>query len=121
MDTAARFTLVVPREEQAVARQMESLLIAFVDQEDQRLAANMLPREISVAADEAFHPEICWVGTEPVSDFILLESYQPPRRRTTDQGTSGHGRPARATRGLPRAMPGKRFRRRPGTTPPRPR
>jgi hypothetical protein len=69
--------------QQAVARQMESLLIAFGEQEDQRLAANMLPREISVAADETFHPDICLVGIEPVSNFILLESYQPQRDADT--------------------------------------
>jgi hypothetical protein len=62
---------------------MESLLIAFGEQEDQRLAANMSPREISVAVDETFHPQICLVGIEPVSDFILLESYQPRRDADT--------------------------------------
>jgi hypothetical protein len=33
----------------------------------------MPPREISVAEDETFHPEICLVGIEPVSNFILVE------------------------------------------------
>lgn len=65
--------------QQAVAQQMESLLIAFGEQEDQRLAAGMPPREISLAVDETFHPDICLVGMEPVSDFILLEEYQPQR------------------------------------------
>ncbi len=61
---------------------MESLLIAFGEQEDQRLAAGMPPREISVAVDETFHPDIGLVGIKPVSDFNLLEEYQP--RRDTD-------------------------------------
>ena len=65
--------------QQPVAQQMESLLIAFGEQEDQRLAAGMPPREISVALDETFHPEICLVGMEPVSDFLILEEYQPQR------------------------------------------
>lgn len=69
--------------QQAVAHQMESLLIAFGEQEDQRLAASMAPREISVAVDETFHPQICLVGIEPVSDFILLETYQPRRDAET--------------------------------------
>jgi hypothetical protein len=69
--------------QQAVAQQMESLLIAFGEQEDQRLAAEMPPREISVAVDETFHPDICLVGMEPVSDFILLEAYQPQRDADT--------------------------------------
>jgi hypothetical protein len=69
--------------QQAVAQQMESLLIAFGEQEDQRLAAGMPPREISVAVDETFHPDICLVGIEPVSNFILLEEYQPRRDADT--------------------------------------
>jgi hypothetical protein len=69
--------------QQAVAQQMESLLIAFGEQENQRLAAGMPPRVISVAIDETFHPSICLVGMEPVSDFILLEAYQPQRDADT--------------------------------------
>jgi hypothetical protein len=65
--------------QQAIAQQMESLLIAFGQREDQRLAADMPPREMSVAVDETFHPDICLVGIEPVSNFILLEDYQPQR------------------------------------------
>jgi len=65
--------------QQPVAQQMESLLITFGEQEDQRLAAGMPPREISVALDETFHPGICLVGMEPVSDFLILEEYQPQR------------------------------------------
>lgn len=69
--------------QQAVAQQMESLLIAFGEQEDQRLAAGIPPREISVAVDETFHPDICLVGMEPVANFILLEAYQPQRDADT--------------------------------------
>ena len=39
--------------QQTVAQQMESLLIAFGQQEDQRLAAGIPPREISVAISRA--------------------------------------------------------------------
>jgi hypothetical protein len=66
-----------------VAQQLESLLIAFGEEEDQRLAAQMPPQEISVADDETFHPEICLVGIEPVSNFILIEQYQPQRDADT--------------------------------------
>lgn len=69
--------------QQAVAQHMESLLIAFGQQEDQRLAAGMPPREISVAVDETFHPDICLVGMKPVSNFIVLEEYQPQRDADT--------------------------------------
>jgi hypothetical protein len=43
----------------------------------------MVPREISVAIDETFHPDICLVGMEPVSGFIFLEEYQPQRDAAT--------------------------------------
>lgn len=69
--------------QQAVAQQMESLLIEFAQQEDQRLAAQMPPREMTVVEDETFHPSICLVGIEPVSNFILLEEYQPQRDADT--------------------------------------
>lgn len=69
--------------QQAVAQQMESLLVQFGKQEDQRLAAQMPPREISITVDETFHPQICLVGMEPVSNFIFLEEYQPHRDADT--------------------------------------
>jgi len=65
--------------QQKVAEEMESLLIRFGREEDQRLAAQMPPREITLCEDETFHPQICLVAIEPVSDFILLEQYQPQR------------------------------------------
>lgn len=69
--------------QQAVAEEMESLLIAFGEAEDQRLAAQMPPREISVCEDETFHPQICLVGIEPVSNFLLLEQYESQRDADT--------------------------------------
>jgi len=69
--------------QQAVASQMESLIATFGQEEDQRLAANMPAQEISVCQDETFHPEICLVAIEPVSNFILLEQYQPQRDAAT--------------------------------------
>jgi hypothetical protein len=67
----------------AVAEAMESLLARFGKEEDQRLAASMPPREIALCEDETFHPQICLVAIEPVSDFLLLEQYQPQRDATT--------------------------------------
>ena len=69
--------------QQDIAREMESLLIAFGKHEDRRLAAEMPPREISVALDETFHPAICLVGMEPVSGFLVLEEYQSQRDADT--------------------------------------
>ncbi len=69
--------------QRSVAEEMESLLITFGEQEDRRLSAQMPPREISLCEDETFHPQICLVAIEPVSNFILLEQYQPQRDADT--------------------------------------
>ena len=42
--------------QQKMAEEMESLLIRFGREEDQRLAAQMPPREITLCEDETFHP-----------------------------------------------------------------
>jgi len=71
--------------QQAVAEELESLLVSFGVEEDQRLAESMPPREITLCEDETFHPQICLVAIEPVSNFILVEQYQPQRNAATWQ------------------------------------
>jgi hypothetical protein len=71
--------------QQAVAEEMESLLVRFGEEEDHRLAASMPAREITLCEDETFHPQICLVAIEPISNFILVEQYQPQRDATTWQ------------------------------------
>ena len=74
--------------QQAVAEELESLLIRFGEEEDARLATHMPAREITLCEDETFHPQICLVAIEPVSDFIVVEQYQPQRDAATwDQCT----------------------------------
>lgn len=75
--------------QQAVAEELESLLVQFGKEEDQRLAASMPPREITLCEDETFHPQICLVAIEPVSNFILVEQYQPQRDAKTWQECTG--------------------------------
>ena len=75
--------------QQAVAEEMEALLVRFGAEEDQRLAASMPPREITLCEDETFHPQICLVAIEPVSNFILVEQYQPQRDAQTWQQCTG--------------------------------
>ena len=48
-----------------------------------QLAKGMPYREITVCEDETYHPEICLVGLEPVSNFILLEQYAKDRSAAT--------------------------------------
>ncbi len=69
--------------QQTVAEEMESLLSDFGEQEDRRLAAQMSAREISLAEDETFHPQICLVAMDLDSNFILLEQYETKRDAPT--------------------------------------
>lgn len=69
--------------QQAVAAQLETDLAEYGRQEEERLAAQMPPREITVCEDETFHPQICLVAIEPVSDYLLLEQYAPQRDAET--------------------------------------
>jgi hypothetical protein len=69
--------------QQNFAAQLETLLAEFSEQEEQRLAAQMPPRQITVCEDETFHPQICLVAIEPVSNFLLLEQYAPKRDAET--------------------------------------
>lgn len=80
--------------QQSFATQLETHLAEFGQQEDQRLAAGMPPRQITVCEDETFHPQICLVAIEPVSNFLLLEQYATQRDAETwsqalDQRLSG--------------------------------
>jgi hypothetical protein len=69
--------------QRAMAEEMESLLVRFGQEEHKRLAAHMPPREITLCEDETFHPQICLVAIEPVSNFLLLEQYAPQRDAAT--------------------------------------
>jgi hypothetical protein len=69
--------------QQDFAARLEKLLAEFSEQEEQRLAAQMPPRQITVCEDETFHPQICLVAIEPDSNFLLLEQYAPRRDAET--------------------------------------
>ena len=69
--------------QQDFAARLETALAEFGEQEEQRLAAEMPPRQITVCEDETFHPQICLVAIEPVSNFLLLQQYAPKRDAET--------------------------------------
>ena len=62
---------------------LEEAVVAYAEQQRQTLAAQMPPRRISVCEDETYHPEICLVAMEPVSNFILRECYAQDRSAAT--------------------------------------
>ena len=63
-----------------VSVQMEEAVVEFDKAEKDRLAEGMRPQQIAICEDETFHPEICLVAIEPVSNFILLEKYSESRK-----------------------------------------
>jgi hypothetical protein len=70
--------------QQALAVHLQALLIAYADEEKQRLAAVMPAKPITVCPDENFHgQQACLVAVEPVSNFLLLEAYHPQRDAAT--------------------------------------
>ena len=80
--------------QQQVSTALEQAVMEFGQTERQRLAAGMPPKEIAVGEDETYHPEICLVAIEPVSDFILVEKYAESRSAaewtsTLQQATAG--------------------------------
>jgi Family of unknown function (DUF6399) len=63
---------------------LQDELIRFAQEERHRLAADMTHKDISLCLDENFHgPHVCLVGIEPVSDFILVETYRDQRDSVT--------------------------------------
>ena len=69
--------------QQKVADILEKEVATFGQLERARLAPLMRPKKITVCEDETFHPEICLVAIEPISNFILLESYAEQRDTRT--------------------------------------
>ena len=69
--------------QQRVSAAMEQAILEFGQLEDRRLSEGMPAKQIAVCEDEAFHPEICLVAIEPVSNFILLEQYRADRTAAT--------------------------------------
>ena len=72
---------------QKIAKNMDNMIIEFDKSERRRLSADMPTKRINICEDETFHPEVCLVAIEPVSNFIILEKYASDRKaRTWDQG-----------------------------------
>jgi Family of unknown function (DUF6399) len=62
---------------------LEQAVCDFAAAQRQQLAQDMAPKEIAVVEDETFHPTICLVAIEPVSNFLLLEQYATHRDAAT--------------------------------------
>jgi hypothetical protein len=80
----------------AVATAVTGAVVTFGQRQRQQLAAAMTPVTITVCQDETFHPQVCLVAMEPVSNFLLLERYAANRDAATWTGAM-----AEALTGLP--------------------
>ncbi len=66
-----------------MSQKMDELIIEYGNTEERRLTEVMREKVITVCEDETFHPDICLVGIEPVSGYILLEEYAEKRDAQT--------------------------------------
>jgi len=66
-----------------VAVNIEKAIQQFGQEERARLAKEMSHREITLCEDETFHPQICLVAIEPVSNYLILEEYAAKRDAST--------------------------------------
>jgi hypothetical protein len=60
---------------QKMSKILDSAIIEFAQTEQKRMSAQMPRKKITLCEDETFHPEVCLVAMEAVSNFIILEKY----------------------------------------------
>jgi hypothetical protein len=68
-----RFVAASYGAQQQVNRQVEEAIVSYRQAETARLAKDMPRKDITLTQDETFTGGLCLVGSEPVSNFILLE------------------------------------------------
>jgi len=68
---------------QQFAALLEQAVCDFAATQRQQLAQDMVPKDITLVEDETFHPSICLVAIEPVSNFLLVEQYATHRDADT--------------------------------------
>jgi len=59
--------------QQQVNRHVEEAMVAYRREESARLAREMPHKDITITQDETFTGDLCLVGIEPVSNYILVE------------------------------------------------
>jgi hypothetical protein len=69
---------------QRLATLLQDLLAQYDQEQRQRLAPHMPAKAITLCEDENFHgAQPCLVAIEPLSNFLVLETYQPQRDAAT--------------------------------------
>jgi hypothetical protein len=78
-----RFVAASYGAQQKVNCQVEATIVAYNQTETARLAKDMPLKDIALTQDETFTGGLCLVGSEPVSNFIILEKLAQARDQTT--------------------------------------
>ena len=78
-----RFVAASYGAQQQVNRQVEDTIVSYRQAETARLAKEMPRKDITLTQDETFTGGLCLVGSEPVSNFIILEQLARARDQTT--------------------------------------
>jgi hypothetical protein len=69
---------------QHLAALLQGLLGQYDQEQRQLLAPTMIPKDITLCEDENFHgTQPCLVAIEPISNFLVLETYRPHRDADT--------------------------------------
>ena len=78
-----RFVAASYGAQQQVTRQVEDAIGAYRQAETARLAKDMPRKDLTLPQDETFTGGLCLVGSEPVSNFIILEQLALARDHPT--------------------------------------
>jgi hypothetical protein len=71
-----RFIAASIGKQHAVAMDIQQAIISYEEQERPRLAAlRPVDKPIVICLDENYHSEVCLIAQEPVSNFLVLETY----------------------------------------------
>ncbi len=62
-----------------ISKAMDAEIGAYAKSEAERLSASMPAKKVMLAEDETFHPDICLVAMDLVSNYILVEKYVEKR------------------------------------------
>ena len=65
--------------QQKLSTELDVIINAFGQNEKDRLSKGMPTKKITLCQDETFHPEICMVAIDAVSNYILVEQYSKKR------------------------------------------
>lgn len=66
-----------------ISNKMDTELISFGIEESKRLAEQMPAKMVTLCEDETFHPEVCLVAMDAVSNYIFTEKYVEKRDGAT--------------------------------------